>query len=138
MSRQASIKFTNEPPQGIKAGIKRTYAGITQDFLDISNMFQWKPMLYGVSFLHTVVQVRNIVDFADSFRNHKQSVTLHCVHSVHTQCLRLHLQLRLHLRLNGYCSDFYGAIHIKLRQTSKQAIAMADTGFCQNNQHCSV
>ena len=32
--------------------------GITQDFLDISNMTQWKPMLYSISFLHTVVQER--------------------------------------------------------------------------------
>ena len=42
----------------MKAGLKRTYAGITQDFLDISNMPQWKPMLYGVAFMHTVVQER--------------------------------------------------------------------------------
>lgn len=32
--------------------------GITQDMLDITNLPQWKPLLYGVSFMHTVVQER--------------------------------------------------------------------------------
>ncbi|GCC35016.1 hypothetical protein chiPu_0013494 [Chiloscyllium punctatum] len=55
---QSSIKFTNEPPQGVKAGLKRTYSSITQEQLDISNMSQWKPLLYAVAFLHTTVQER--------------------------------------------------------------------------------
>jgi dynein heavy chain len=55
---QMSIKFTNEPPQGLKAGLKRTYAWFTQDMLDMSNRPQYKPLLYGLAFLHSVVQER--------------------------------------------------------------------------------
>ncbi|BFZ18283.1 hypothetical protein BsWGS_21321 [Bradybaena similaris] len=55
---QVSIKFTNDPPQGIKAGLKRTYSGLTQEYIDIFNLPQWRPLLYTVSFLHSVVQER--------------------------------------------------------------------------------
>ena len=52
------IKFTNEPPQGIKPGLRRTFLALNQDTLDYTNVYQWKMMLYGVAFLHTAVQER--------------------------------------------------------------------------------
>ncbi|XP_069033626.1 dynein axonemal heavy chain 5 [Embiotoca jacksoni] len=55
---QSSIKFTNEPPLGMKAGLKRTFSGVTQDQLEISNLSAWKPLLFSVAFLHTTLQER--------------------------------------------------------------------------------
>lgn len=55
---QMSLKYTNEPPQGIRASLKRTYADISQDTLDYSNHPAWPTMLYAVAFLHTIVQER--------------------------------------------------------------------------------
>ncbi|CAF3729197.1 unnamed protein product [Adineta steineri] len=56
---QISIKYTAEPPQGIKAGLKRTFAGLTQEQqLETNTQEKWRPLLYTVAFLHTIVQER--------------------------------------------------------------------------------
>nr|XP_043900355.1 dynein axonemal heavy chain 8 isoform X2 [Solea senegalensis] len=55
---QSSIKFTNEPPLGMKAGLKRTFNSVTQEQLEISSRPQWRPLLYAVAFLHSTVQER--------------------------------------------------------------------------------
>ncbi|XP_049886262.1 dynein axonemal heavy chain 8 [Pectinophora gossypiella] len=55
---QMSIKYTCEPPSGIKAGLMRTYDSMSQDFLDYSDSPFYLPMIFTVSFLHTVVQER--------------------------------------------------------------------------------
>ena len=58
---QMSIKITNEAPAGVRAGLKASYAGITQDTLDSVSHPDWKTMLYALCFLHTIVQERRKV-----------------------------------------------------------------------------
>jgi dynein heavy chain len=72
---QASIKFTAEPPQGLRAGLKRTYNLVTQETLELSNMFQWKPMLFTTAFLHSVVQEKFTIFVCDFVHvRHSESV----------------------------------------------------------------
>ncbi|XP_076759064.1 dynein heavy chain 8, axonemal kl-3 [Xylocopa sonorina] len=55
---QMSIKYTYEPPQGIRAGLLSTYSGMNQEMLDQCDAPQYIPIIYAVSFLHSVVQER--------------------------------------------------------------------------------
>lgn len=55
---QMSIKLTNEPPQGIKAGLIRTYSWMSQDYLEMFRRPEWRPMLFTQCFLHSIVVER--------------------------------------------------------------------------------
>ncbi|KAL0234370.1 hypothetical protein PCE1_001406 [Barthelona sp. PCE] len=55
---QLSIKVACEPPQGLKAGLKRTFDAFNSDILDQIDKPQWKPLLYTLCFVHSIVQER--------------------------------------------------------------------------------
>lgn len=55
---QMSIKMTDEPPMGLKAGLKKAFGWLNQDWLEAVNRDEWRPMLHALCFLHTIVVER--------------------------------------------------------------------------------
>lgn len=56
---QMSIKVTNEPPKGLRAGLQRSYTVIVdQDRLERIESSTWRVLLFTLCFLHSVVQER--------------------------------------------------------------------------------
>tara|TARA_B100000795_G_C22806619_1_gene445355 strand:- start:150 stop:14669 length:14520 start_codon:yes stop_codon:yes gene_type:complete len=56
---QMSTKVTNEPPAGLRAGLMRSYSTIIdQDRLERIDGALWKRLLFGMCFLHSIVQER--------------------------------------------------------------------------------
>jgi len=55
---QIAIKMTDEPPSGIKAGLRKSYAWIDTDWLEAVNREEWRPMIFALCFMHTIVQER--------------------------------------------------------------------------------
>ena len=56
---QRTIKVTNEPPKGIKAGLHKTFTTvINQDFLEKIDQPPWRALIFTVCFLHSIVQER--------------------------------------------------------------------------------
>lgn len=43
---------------GVRAGLLATYSGMNQEILDQCDAAQYIPLIYTVSFLHTIVQER--------------------------------------------------------------------------------
>ncbi|KFG33497.1 putative dynein gamma chain, flagellar outer arm, partial [Toxoplasma gondii GAB2-2007-GAL-DOM2] len=56
---QMSIKVTNEPPIGLKAGLHRTFTTmVTQETLDKVDHEKWRNIVFATAFLHSIVQER--------------------------------------------------------------------------------
>uniref|UniRef100_A0A8D8Y8J0 Dynein heavy chain 8, axonemal n=1 Tax=Cacopsylla melanoneura TaxID=428564 RepID=A0A8D8Y8J0_9HEMI len=55
---QIAIKFTSQPPAGLRAGLRRTYSSMSNQMFNHSSRPEYKFLLYVTSFLHTVVQER--------------------------------------------------------------------------------
>ncbi|KAG2382014.1 hypothetical protein C9374_005806 [Naegleria lovaniensis] len=55
---QMSIKLTLEGDVGIKAGMKNAFEWVTQDMLDASKRPEWKPLIYTICFLSSIVSER--------------------------------------------------------------------------------
>lgn len=56
---QNGIKVTTEPPRGLKANLKRTWAERTDAWLDDCKKPEaWRKLAFGVSFFHAIVQER--------------------------------------------------------------------------------
>jgi len=53
---QSGIKLTNEPPRGLKANLKRTYADISEeDFESCTKSKEYKKMLFALSYFHAAI-----------------------------------------------------------------------------------
>merc|ERR1719160_1459448 len=56
---QMAIKVTLEPPQGLKAGLSRTYQTlVSQEVLDKIDNEKWRLLLFVLAFEHSIVQER--------------------------------------------------------------------------------
>eukprot|EP00217_Crustomastix_stigmatica_P013603 CAMPEP_0183798542 /NCGR_PEP_ID=MMETSP0803_2-20130417/19119_1 /TAXON_ID=195967 /ORGANISM="Crustomastix stigmata, Strain CCMP3273" /LENGTH=4519 /DNA_ID=CAMNT_0026043227 /DNA_START=42 /DNA_END=13598 /DNA_ORIENTATION=- len=55
---QMSIKITNEAPVGMRAGLRNSYAWVSQDMLDAVGRQEWRQLLFVMCFMHSIVQER--------------------------------------------------------------------------------
>jgi len=56
---QSSVKMTFEPPKGLRANLKGTWASISQETLDkCAKPHEWRRLLFGLTFFHASVQER--------------------------------------------------------------------------------
>jgi len=55
---QNSIKITTEVPTGLKEGLRRSFAWLNIDTVELVSTLHWRPLLFTICFLHTTLQER--------------------------------------------------------------------------------
>lgn len=57
---QVSVKLTTEPPRGLRANIKRTYAALNDEYLEscVRKPEIWCKLNFGLAFFHAILQER--------------------------------------------------------------------------------
>ena len=56
---QIAVKITDEPPSGLKAGLRKSYnAWLNTDWIEAVNGEEWRCALFSLCFMHSVVQER--------------------------------------------------------------------------------
>jgi dynein heavy chain len=55
---QNGSKLTLEPPRGLKANLKKSFANLTDDFLKTceARSQDWHKLLFSLSFFHAIIQ----------------------------------------------------------------------------------
>ena len=56
---QNGVKLTTEPPRGLRANLKRSYAELDEKrFEECKKKFEFKKLVFGLSFFHAILQER--------------------------------------------------------------------------------
>ncbi|XP_056265579.1 dynein axonemal heavy chain 6 [Pseudoliparis swirei] len=56
---QNSVKVTNEPPKGLRANMRRSFAEISSNFFEDHVLGrQWRKIIFGMCFFHAILQER--------------------------------------------------------------------------------
>ena len=56
---QSGIKLTNEPPRGLKANLKRTYADVSEeDYEGCAKPREYKKMFFALAYFHAAILER--------------------------------------------------------------------------------
>ena len=140
---QMSMKVTNEPPAGVKAGLRVLYSLIKQDMIEATPRVEWRSLLFSLSFMHSVMQSRrqfgrsgwsspcdfshaDFVCAATFLQNHLKEVETKKRKEINWETLR---QMLVHILYGGDRSDEYDLRVIRTLSEKYIAPLVLETNF---------